>query len=349
MFINLHPVFGGNLSNEQKKLYNRFENFDKGKFVYRVPSKMNGSVYNNSSKFKNSNSTAKDRNPVGQIPVFEIDWDKINAIEDHLTWFGHSAFLLNIDNKKILVDPMLGPIASPVSFIGPKRYSEDMLDFIEDLPAIDAVLISHDHYDHLDYPSIRKLKSKVDHFFVPYGVSNHLIRWGVAKERITELNWWDETEFKGLTIALTPAKHFSGRGIFNRNTTLWGGWVILGKQTRFYTSGDGGYDAHFKEIGEKYGPFDITLIEGGQYDRLWSGSHMVPEESVQANIDVMGKNMMLIHWGAFTLANHGWTEPIERALKEAKKKDVNLIAPKIGETVSLIGALSAPVTTWWEM
>lgn len=217
------------------------------------------------------------------------------------------------------------------------------------MPPIDAVLITHDHYDYLDYLSILKLKSKVGHFFVPYGVSAHLIRWGVTKEKITELNWWDETEFQGSTIVLTPSKHFAGRGIFNRNTTLWGGWVILGKHTRFYTSGDGGHGAHFKEIGKKYGPFDITLIEGGQYDRRWSWVHMTPEEAVQAHLDVNGKNMMLIHWGAFTLAYHGWKEPVERSLIEAKKTGVNLITPKIGETVPLSGELAIPISSWWKM
>ncbi|MEH7087074.1 MBL fold metallo-hydrolase [Neobacillus drentensis] len=343
LFINLHPVFGRNPSNEQKEIYKTFDNYVNGKFVYQSPTKSTIT-----STFKNSNSSGKDRRPV-EIPVSEIDWNKIKNKEDSLTWFGHSAFLLSIDNKKILIDPMLGRIASPVSFVGPTRYSKDMLDIIEDMPPIDAVFITHDHYDHLDYPSIRKLKSKAGHFFVPYGVSNHLIRWGVEKEKITELNWWEETSFQGLNIALTPSKHFSGRGIFNRNSTLWGGWVIVGNQTRFYSSGDGGYDSHFKEIGEKYGPFDIALIEGGQYDRRWAWAHMFPEESVQANIDVKGKNMMLMHWGAFTLANHGWSEPIERALKEAKKNDVNLIAPKIGETIPLLKSLSTPVTSWWEM
>lgn len=349
LFINLHPVFGGNPSNEQKAVYSQFDNYVNGKFVNQVPTKMDMSASDNFSIFKDSISGGKDRNPAGQIPVSEIDWNKIKSEEDSLTWFGHSAFLLSIDNKKILVDPMFGPVASPVSFIGSKRYSEDLLYIIDEMPPIDAVFITHDHYDHLDYPSIQKLKSKVGHFFVPYGVSAHLIRWGVKKEKITELNWWDETEFQGLTIALTPSKHFSGRGLFNRDTTLWGGWVILGENTRFYTSGDGGYDAHFKEIGEKYGPFDITLIEGGQYDRRWSWVHMTPEESVQAHADVNGKNMMLIHWGAFTLAYHGWTEPIERALIKAKKADVNLIAPQIGETVPLIGEISDPVSSWWKM
>ncbi|KAB2332285.1 hypothetical protein F7731_17095 [Cytobacillus depressus] len=349
LFINLHPAFGGNPSKEQKEVYEKLDNYVKGKFVNQVPTKLDMSLSDYFSLMKESITGGKDRNPAGQVSVSEIDWNKIKSEEDSLTWFGHSAFLLSIDNKKILVDPMLGKVASPVSFAGSKRYSEDMLHIIDRMPPIDAVFITHDHYDHLDYPSIRKLKDKIGHFFVPYGVSAHLIRWGVEKEKITEFNWWDETEFLGLTVAFTPSKHFSGRGPFNRDTTLWGGWVILGKDTRFYTSGDGGYDAHFKEIGKKYGPFDITLIEGGQYDRRWSWVHMTPEQAVQADLDVNGKIMMLIHWGAFTLAYHGWTEPIERALIEAKKAERNLIAPKIGETARLTGELSVPVSSWWKM
>ncbi len=187
LFINIHPAFGGNPSKEQKEVYNTFDNYDNGKFVYRASTKMNGSASNSPSTFEDSNSGGKERNPAGQIPVSEIDWNKINSKDDSLSWFGHSAFLLSIDNKKILLDPMLGPIASPVSFVGPKRFSEDMLDMIEEMPPIDAVFITHDHYDHLDYQSIKKLNSKVGHFFVPYGVSNHLIRWGVAKKKLQNL------------------------------------------------------------------------------------------------------------------------------------------------------------------
>lgn len=342
LFINLSPSFGGTPSKEQQEVYEAFDNYQNGKFVNQ-PSTLAADRLP-----PLTNSTKGETRPTIQLPVSEIDWNKINSPEDTLTWLGHSAFILSLDDNKILIDPMLGPVASPVSFIGPKRYSEDLLDIIEDMPPIDAVVITHDHYDHLDYESIKRLKSKVVHFFVPYGVSSHLIKWGVAKDKITEMNWWDETEFQGLTVALTPAKHFSGRGILNRNSTLWGGWVILGQQTRFYTSGDGGYDGHFQEIGDKYGPFDIALIEGGQYDERWKESHMRPEESVQANIDVQSKQMMLIHWGAFTLARHSWTDPIERASKSAAENDVNLLAPQIGETVQLDGISTVPVSPWWD-
>lgn len=349
LFINLNPAFGGNQTKEQKEFYNKFDNYVNGKFVNESPINMSMSFSDILSMIKDSIKGSNDRNPNGEIHVDKFDWEKIKGEKDSLTWLAHSSFLLSIDNKKLLLDPILGPIASPVSFAGSRRYkySENMLNVIDEMPPIDAVFISHDHYDHLDYESIAKLKSKVAHFFVPFGVNSHLIRWGIPKEKITELNWWDKIEYQGLTIVLTPSKHFSGRGILNRNTTLWGGWLILGKNTRLYTSGDGGYGSHFKEIGDKYGPIDITLIECGQYDRRWSGIHMKPEQSVKANIDVVGKNMMLMHWGAFTLAFHGWKEPIERALKEAKKSEVNLIAPKIGETVILDSDINVPFSAWW--
>ncbi|KKK36481.1 membrane protein [Mesobacillus campisalis] len=343
LFMNMHPVFGGRPSNEDTEGYNKLDNYVKGKFVFLAGK-------NNSPKPPQLPvSKAAGRTPKSPMPPVEIDWNKVKGEEDSLTWFGHSAFLLSLDGKKLFIDPMLGGIASPVTVVGPKRYSKHLLDMVEEMPPIDAVLLTHDHYDHLDYPSIQKLKGKTGHFFVPLGVGAHLIRWGVAKDKITELNWWEEYTFQGLTIALTPSRHFSGRGIFNRNSTLWGGWVILGKHSRFYTSGDGGYDAHFREIGEKYGPFDLALMEGGQYDRRWPWAHMFPEQSVQASIDVKGKRMMLIHWGAFTLARHGWTEPIERAAKEAKAKNVELIAPRIGETISLKGTDSFPGEAWWEL
>lgn len=348
LFLSLYPAFGGNPNREQKERYAKFDNYAKGKFTNQVPTKMGLGVSDFFSMMKDFVSGASDRAPARPLPVPVIDWNRINRGEDSLTWFGHSAFLLTLDNKKILVDPMLGPVASPVSFAGSKRYSEDVLHLIDEMPSIDAVCITHDHYDHLDYPSIRKLKDKVGRFFVPYGVSAHLIRWGVAKEAITEFNWWDETEFQGLTVALTPSKHFSGRGPLNRDATLWGGWVILGQRTRFYTSGDGGYGAHFKEIGEKYGPFDIALMEGGQYDRRWPWVHMTPEEAVKAHVDAKGKKMMLIHWGAFTLALHGWTEPIERAIAEAGKAGVSLVAPRIGETIPLNGEVTPAHHPWWK-
>jgi len=350
-FMNVDPAFGGNPTSEQKEAYQQLSNYVDGHFVNEIPTDVFTDSSDTSSVKDSSFSEVPTRDPASLIPVSTIDWNQINSENDSLTWLGHSAFLLSIDDKKLLLDPMLSPVASPVSFVGINRYeySEDiMLNIIDKMPPIDAVLITHDHYDHMDYQSIIKLNSKVSHFFVPLGCGAHLARWGVPDERITELNWWEETEYQGLTVVLTPSRHGSGRDLFSIDTTLWGGWVILGNKNRIYISGDGGYGPHFKEIGDQYGPFNITLIEGAQYDLRWADIHMLPEQSVQANLDVNGESMMLMHWGAFTLANHAWNEPIERAIEEANEREVNIITPMIGETVLLDSDLQTSPTSWWD-
>ena len=207
--------------------------------------------------------------------------------------------------------------------------------------------MSHDHYDHLDYETIQKLKDKVGVYFTPLGLGNHLIEWGVNKERINELNWWDSIDFDGIKLICTPARHFSGRGLFDRATTLWCSWVIEGKKDNVFFSGDSGYDTHFKEIGEKYGPFDISLMECGQYNEDWKLLHMMPEETVQAALDLKSKLTMPIHWGGFTLAFHDWTDPIERVVNKAKKLNMPITTPKIGEPV-IIGKETYPIEKWWK-
>ncbi len=213
------------------------------------------------------------------------------------------------------------------------------------LPSIDAILISHDHYDHLDYGSIRQLKDKTKYFFVPLGVGAHLQHWGVEASKITELDWWQSADIDGMTFTATPARHFSGRGLTDRDKTLWASWVIKGQDNNIYFSGDSGYRTHFKQIGEQYGPFDFTMIECGQYNEKWEAIHMMPEQSLQAHIDLQGKMMMPIHWGAFNLAVHPWKEPVERLLK-AKKEDMMIATPVIGESFVLSQAL--PDARWWE-
>lgn len=345
----LYVPLGSSPGKHQRTGFNALDNYRAGKFANADSAETAMRMSEGLSMLKDSVLTnGVQRHPPGELPVSEVDWSLVESEQDSLTWFGHSTCLLSIEGRKLFIDPMLSNRASPLAFVGSARYSKDWLSMVDRLPQIDAVLLTHDHYDHLDYGSIRALESKVGHFFVPLGVGAHLKRWGVDLARITELDWWGEAACGGLTLVLTPSQHFSGRGLFNRNSTLWGGWAVIGERTRFYTSGDGGYGSHFKRIGERYGPFDLALIEGGQYDTRWETSHMTPEQSVQAHLAVRGDKMMLIHWAAFTLAFHSWTDPIERASTEAPRLGVELLTPKIGETLLLDGLDSYVSTRWWE-
>ncbi|MBX0334261.1 MBL fold metallo-hydrolase [Pontibacter sp. HSC-14F20] len=349
-FMHLSPQFGAEAKGERLQLMQTSSNYEDGIFHNPVPTSMEIG-FKGYIKMINSRLFDKIENqaPDWPIPIEKLDPGKLENIQDTatvLTWFGHSTFLIELEGKRLLVDPMLGDRASPLSFLGPKRFSDELPITVEDLPFIDAVLISHDHYDHLDYGSIKKLAAKTGHFYVALGVGAHLERWDIPAEKITELDWWDEAELAGIKFVATPARHFSGRGISDRMKTLWTSWVIQGKNDRIFFSGDTGYFEGFREIGERYGPFDITLLECGQYNELWSGIHMMPEETVQANLDLKGKLMMPIHWGGFALAMHSWTDPIERVTKKAKELNVPMTTPRIGEPIILKRQI--PQSKWWE-
>lgn len=350
LFVNFYPSFGGDPTAEDQKIYEEIAYFKEGKFYNPEITQMGFSLKNIKKLIREYNRDDIQRAPKGTIPVVSIDSLTIAQYVDSLpriTWFGHSAFLLEIDDKKILLDPMLGESPAPHPLLGTKRYYGQLPIAIEKLPVIDAVIFSHDHYDHLDYESVLKLKDKTNAFFVPLGVDAHLKAWDVPWENIKVLNWNDSTQFADIKLICTPARHFSGRGILNRETTLWASWIVEVGSYKFYFSGDGGYGKHFKEIGEKYGPFDFAMMECGQYNEMWADIHMMPEETVQASLDLNTKLAMPIHWGAFTLALHAWTDPIERFKKSALTKNLPYIAPKIGESV----ILQEPYLykeTWWK-
>jgi L-ascorbate metabolism protein UlaG (beta-lactamase superfamily) len=347
LFITFHPVFGSNPSKETKTKYSSLEHYSNGTFVNQITTEMATDFRSMVPVLKEFLKGNPNRQPAQPIPIKPLQFSARNMNQKtKVTWFGHSSLLLEIDNKRILLDPMFGKAPSPIPWFGNKRYSKELPFSVEDLPQIDLVVYSHDHYDHLDYGTIKKLKSKVKRFIVPLGVSNHLKRWGIEPDRIQECNWWDEVVAAGLTLVCTPARHFSGRSLTNRNSTLWCSWVIKGQVTKIYFSGDSGYGPHFKEIGEKYGPFDLTLMECGQYHEKWAAIHMMPEETVQAHLDVRGKMMIPIHWGAFTLSLHDWTDPVERAVKAANVNNVMISTPQIGETISLDD--EHPRTNWWK-
>lgn len=349
-FVHLTPSFGGKLDRNQKAIYDKALNHNQGKFVNQIPTSMNMDLSTIVSLVRDRIQGNQNGRPQRPLPVIQVDPQKISQkAEDQtsIVWFGHSAFLLQMEGLNILIDPMLGNSPAPYSFLGGKRFNTTLPIKPEALPAIDVVVYSHDHYDHLDYHSVIKLKDKVGRFYVPLGVGVHLKAWGVPTHKIYELNWGDSVSYKNISFICTPARHFSGRGLFDRNTTLWSSWVIKSSQKSLYFSGDSGYGPHFKEIGEKYGPFDFAMLECGQYDKRWENIHMLPEQTVKAAQDIQAKLMMPIHWAAFQLALHEWKDPIKRVMHAAQKSGVSIITPKIGETV-VLNDLPIITTRWWE-
>jgi L-ascorbate metabolism protein UlaG (beta-lactamase superfamily) len=237
-----------------------------------------------------------------------------------------------MNDQTILIDPMFGANASPIANKSTRRFSESALNIIDELPEIDLMLLTHDHYDHLDYDSIQKLKSKTKNYYVSLGVKRHLIRWGVDEKNIVEFDWWSEEIFSDIKITFTPTRHFSGRGITSLAKCLWGGWAFKTATENIWFSGDGGYGDHFKEIGERLGPFDFAMMECGQYGEDWPQIHMFPYESVQAALDAKVNIAMPVHWGGFNLSyQHAWYEPVEEFAKEAETKQLRYVTPAIGE------------------
>lgn len=249
-----------------------------------------------------------------------------------VTWFGHSTNLIELDGLRILTDPVWSDRASPMTWAGPKRWFEPMIP-LDALPPIDVVVISHDHYDHLDHRTLVAMSAwKNTRFVVPLGVAAHLEYWGVPREQLSELDWWERVKVGELEVVMTPARHASGRKGYDMNSTLWAGYAFIGPAHRAYYSGDTGLFPAMKDIGEKLGPFDLTMIEVGQYHRAWPDWHIGPEQAVTAHQLVKGRVLLPVHYGLFTLASHNWTEPIERALAAGKKDGQTVFVPRPGQS-----------------
>ncbi len=335
-YLRMNPQFGGSISKTEKEKFAKSQQWDGEKFVNHSKTAMDLGVKEMPGLIKKQFTGRESRGPKEKLPLIKFDrkrWD-VDSTSFQFIWFGHSVGLMKMADKNILIDPMFGADASPVGPFRTNRYTDSTLYVIDQLPKIDAVLITHDHYDHLDYDSFKKLKEKVGHYYVPLGVKRHLLRWNIADEDITEFDWWESAKLDEIEMTFVPSRHFSGRGLTDRAESLWGGWTFISSKHKVYWSGDGGYDTHFKEIGEKLGPFDWAFLECGQYNKLWHHIHMYPEESVQAAIDVKAKISVPIHWGAFTLALHDWKDPVERFGEEASKKGVKIAMPEIGEVIS---------------
>ena len=279
---------------------------------------------------------ANHREPKSGVPFVETD---VNLFASppasglRVTWLGHSSFIIELDGARVLIDPVWGERVSPFTWAGPTRFHPPPLP-LSALPEIDAVLISHDHYDHLDHETVLALKDRSLTWLVPLGVGSHLEYWGIPSGEIKELDWWDEYVVKGVKMTATPARHFSGRSVlFNdENATLWCGWALTGSKRRLFYSGDTALHPEFAEIGHRLGPFDVTIMEVGAYNAMWPDVHLGPEQAVLAHTLVKGKVMLPAHWGLFDLALHAWTEPAERVISAAQTLNVPLVMVRPGGT-----------------
>jgi L-ascorbate metabolism protein UlaG (beta-lactamase superfamily) len=268
--------------------------------------------------------TARFSTPLNQPPPSDL----------RVTWFGHSSTLIDIDGFTVLTDPVFGRRVSPTPFSGPKAFPYDPPFLVSQLPTVDVVLISHDHYDHLDFETIRYLKDSRSAFVTPLGVGAHLRRWRVAPERIRELDWGEQTLFDSLSIVAQPARHFSGRSGLDAMKTQFAAFVISGTRHRVFFSGDSGYFGGFEETGDRFGPFDITLLECGAYHRAWPDVHMMPEDTAKAHLALKGRLLVPIHWGKFNLSLHSWTDPVERLYAAADSLGIAVSTPRPGEYVT---------------
>lgn len=340
------PKFGKLPAGDRLERIEKSPNYNGGKFhnLSVTPDLTEGaSYYSVMKEFLFSDRPR--RKPVDTIPSVKTDLHNLPADQNVLVWFGHSSYLLQIEGKRILVDPVLSGAASPIpattrSFPGTDVYATS------DIPSVDYLFITHDHWDHLDYETLIALRNRVGKVVCGLGVGAHLEHWGYNPDIISELDWNDSTVLDpGFTLHARPARHFSGRGIL-RNKSLWVSFVLETPVMRVYLGGDSGFDDHFSSIGDEFGPFDLAILENGQYDKNWKYIHMTPEEVILASRALRAKSVLAVHSGKFALGNHAWDEPMVRVSKLAEKKNVKLITPMIGEMVNLRDSVRQ-FNRWW--
>ncbi len=338
------PIFGQLPSGSRLERVKKSPHFRDGKFnnEHFTPDLVEGVSY--WDILKSYTKKVENKEPSLPLPSVRTDLKNLNSDKPQLVWFGHSSYLLRINSKNILVDPVFSGNASPVSFFG-KNYEGSNVYSVDDMPEIDVLIISHDHYDHLDYKTVKALKPKVKHIVTSLGTGAHLERWGYSPDIINELDWTESITIDSvLNFTSTPARHFSGRSL-KRNQAFWSSFVLKTPTYNIYIGGDSGYDTHFKNIGEKYGPFDLAILECGQYNYYWKYIHMMPEEVALAATELKAKLLLPVHWAKFTLALHPWTDSIERVTKKAKELNQPITTPMIGEVLEVGGVV--PKKDWW--
>lgn len=345
LFFN-HPKFGRRPSGKRIERIKMLSNYGKGQFqnVSDTPDLTDGAnLYTVLKDFFFGKS--KRNIPSGVIPSQKNDLKNLDPEKDLLVWFGHSSYFMQLSGKTFLVDPVFSNHASPLSFTvnvfkGANVYSA------ADMPEIDFLLISHDHWDHLDYDTMLQLKPKIKRIITGIGTGEHFERWNFDMNIVDELNWHEALDLgSGFKINTVPARHFSGRG-FKRNQAIWLAFVLDTPEKRIYVGGDSGYDTFFRQTGDAFGRFDLAILECGQYNKNWKYIHMMPEQTVQAALDLNAKVLLPVHWAKFPLALHDWDEPIIRAVAAAEKTGQPIVHPMIGEMLDL-DVLDSKVK-WWE-
>ncbi|MDD2480046.1 MAG: MBL fold metallo-hydrolase [Victivallaceae bacterium] len=343
LFSAIYPQLGRVPDAVTRKSYENLPNFKDVKFINEES--MAHIVWKNPKRGAISRFIIeKPKAPDFKIPQYQLDLQSFSdkPSDFKIYWLGHSTLIMEIDGTRIITDPVFGN-AGPLKFIV-RRFQPSPLRR-EHLPEADAVIISHDHYDHLEFDTILRLRKSKIRFIVPLGVGAHLRSWGIPPERITELNWGDSAKVGTLTITAQTARHFSGRSFGTRDRTLWSAFVLAGPKHKVFFAGDGGYGKHFKTIGEKFGPFDLTCLEIGSWNERWPNSHLFPEQTIQAHQDLRGKYLLPIHWAVFDLAFHDWDEPIKRLHAAAKHANVQIMTPIQGQPI-VPG--KTPTSTWWK-